>query len=369
MPIYLPAGDGYRALDQYLLDTGAEQIFLVCGRSLDRLALGRYFDTLEDRLNIRTVRFQGFTPNPRYEDAAVGAERFRAADCGLIAAVGGGSAMDVAKCIKLFAPLDPARPYLEQTLKPAPIPLLAIPTTAGTGSEATHFAVIYHQGRKLSVAHPDALPNAVLLDPSALEALPLYQRKATALDALCHAVESFWSRQASAESRDLARRAMALLLSYLESYLRNTPEGNAGMLQAANLAGQAINLTTTTAGHALSYGLTSLYGLAHGHAAALCVESLWPYMLAHISRAPRPAALAETFQALGEALDCAGPEAAEKVFHRLLVRLDLERPALRPGDLAKLMASVNIQRLQNTPIPLASTDIEALYRQILAPGA
>ena len=276
--------------------------------------------------------------------------------------------MDVAKCVKLFAPMDPARSYLEQAPGDSPVPLLAIPTTAGTGSEATHFAVLYHQGRKLSVSHPAALPDAVLLDPTALETLPLYQRKATALDALCHAVESFWSRRTSPESQAFSRQALALLLPSLEPYLENRPEGNAGMLQAAHLAGKAINLTTTTAGHALCYGLTGLYGLAHGHAAALCVEALWPFLLAHTGRAPQPAALEETLRALGEAMGCATAAEAAERYSALLARLALERPVLRPGDLGRLTDLVNLQRLQNTPIPLDRGDIETLYRQILAPA-
>lgn len=110
------------------------------------------------------------------------------------------------------------------------------------------------------------------LTPGALKTLPAYQRKSTMLDALCHAVESFWSVHATAESKAYSRDALKMIRRYAEDYLANCDEGNAGMLLAANTAGKAINLTQTTAGHAMCYKLTSLYGLAHGHAAALCVK-------------------------------------------------------------------------------------------------
>ena len=144
----------YRELDGWLRETGAERLFLVCGSSLRTWRLGGYFDALEERLGIQVVRFSGFRPNPRYEEAEAAEAAFRAAGCQALAAVGGGSALDVAKCVKLWAERDP-------------IPFLAVPTTAGTGSEATRYAVVYRRGEKQSIAHERCLPSAVMLDPAA----------------------------------------------------------------------------------------------------------------------------------------------------------------------------------------------------------
>ncbi len=303
MQLYLPPDNRYRALDQYLMDGKIRRIFLVCGKSLRRLPAGAYFEALEVRLGIRVVTFSDFSPNPSYESVVDGTSRFREAGCDFIAAAGGGSAIDVAKCVKRFANMELTRNCLEQTAAPGDASLLAIPTTAGTGSEATRFAVIYYQGRKQSVAHDDCLPNAVLLDPRLLETLPEYHRKASMLDALCHAVESVWSLRASPESRDYAYRAIRQLLGSMDDYLQNTPDGNLNMLEAANLAGKAINLAQTTAGHALCYGLTSLYGLAHGHAAALCVRRLWPYMVQNVKLSATVGD--KTYQFVADAADAA----------------------------------------------------------------
>jgi alcohol dehydrogenase class IV len=198
-------------------------------------------------------------------------------------AIGGGSAMDVAKCVKLYC----ATPgngadgsFLKEEPVSARIPFLAMPTTAGTGSEATRYAVIYYEGKKQSVTHDSLIPETVLMDPACLKTLPLYQRKATMMDALCHAIESFWSVNSTEESKAYSRKAVKGVLKNIEAYLKNTEEGNAGMLVAAHEAGKAINITQTTAGHAMCYKITNLFNCAHGHAKAEVTVELYK-LLAH----------------------------------------------------------------------------------------
>lgn len=342
----------YRELDGWLRETGAERLFLVCGNSLETWRLGGYFDALEERLGIQVVRFSGFRPNPRYEEAEAAEAAFRAAGCQALAAVGGGSALDVAKCVKLWAEGDP-------------IPFLAVPTTAGTGSEATRYAVVYRRGEKQSIAHERCLPSAVMLDPAALESLPDYHRKASMLDALCHGIESFWSVRAGEESRELSRRAVRAVWEHLDGYLSNTPPGNAGMLEAAHLAGRAIDRAQTTAGHAMCYKLTTLYGTAHGHGAALCVAALWPHMAERAAGTPLEAVLLR----LAEAMGCETVEASIARFQALLRRLELKRPAARREDFAILRTSVNPERLKNHPLPLEEETVDRLYHQILSEEA
>lgn len=358
--ILRPEGN-YRELDAYFRESGARRLFLVCGSSIRKLRVGRYFDTLAERTGIETVRFSGFLPNPRYEEAVRALECYRESGCNAIAAVGGGSAMDVAKCVKLWADMGPRQSYLEQAPVPNRIPFLAVPTTAGTGSEATRFAVIYRGGEKRSVSHGSGIPGAVLLDPTALESLPDYHRKSSMLDALCHGIESFWSLRADAESREISRQALERLRENWNGYIQNTPAGNAGMLEAAHLAGRAIDRTQTTAGHAMCYKLTALYRIAHGHAAGLCVRALWPYMAERAAGTE----LEAVFQALAEAFGCADTGEALGEYERLWERLGLETPEPEAGDLEILKHSVNAERLKNNPIPLDMETIDRLYRRIL----
>lgn len=247
---------------------------------------------------------------------------------------------------------------------------LAVPTTAGSGSEATRFAVLYRRGRKLSISDESCLPSAVLFDPSALDTLPDYPKKAAMLDALCHGVESYWSVYSTGESRGYSRRALQLLLAGWEGYLNGDSGSGSDMLRAAYLAGKAINIAKTTAGHAMCYQLTSRYGAAHGHAAALCVSALWPYMLEHIQDCidPRgPAYLCGIFQEIADAMGCDTPEQAAERFQILLQGLGLRPPAAESAAFDRLTASVAPERLCNHPIMLDSSAIKALYRRICIP--
>ena len=355
-----------------------QHVFLVCGRSIRFLRLNDYFSSLEERLGIRVTRFSDYKPNPAYESAVKGTELFRKEGCDCIVAVGGGSAMDVAKCVKLFATLDPSVSYLEQSYEDNGIPFLAVPTTAGTGSEATHFAVIYDGGKKLSVAHESSVPQAVVFDPSVLASLPDYQRRATMMDALCHAIESCWSVKADEKSREIAKEAIWQVLSAKDAYLANAPEGNRDMLLAANLAGKAINLTQTTAGHAMCYRLTGIFGISHGHAAALCVSVLWPFMIKHAGECIDPEGADTLRQVFAELADLWGTltmQEAAAQFGILVKELGLDT-LKKPDDetagpveaskevIDELADSVNLQRLKNNPVALTRDEIVFLYKEI-----
>lgn len=300
-----------------------KKIFLVCGKSFDKLAFA------DDIKRLNPVRFGNFRPNPLYEEVLDGVEQFNKFECDMILAVGGGSAMDVAKSIKYYSKSNAE--------------IIAIPTTSGTGSESTHFAVIYQDGVKQSVADLSLLPEIVILEPSTLENVPEYIRKATMLDALCHAIESYWAKKSTDESKAIARSAIEQILANKKSYLANEASGNAGMLKAANLAGQAINLTTTTAGHAMCYKITSLYGFAHGHAAALCLPEVWK-----VNKTEIPGITLEEFIELFEGLDLAYPVSET-----------------REKDLDILVDSVNPQRLGNNPIALDKDTIRQMYERII----
>ena len=355
-------------IEKILRDRGTSSVLLVCGNSFRRQELYKRLKEAVEKAGAKLTEFSNFAPNPKYESVVEGIQTFLEHQCGFIVAAGGGSAMDVAKCIKLFQNMDLDQNCLEQEITNTAIPLLAIPTTAGTGSEATRFAVIYYKGNKQSVGHPGCIPEYVLLDASLLETLPDYQKKATMLDALCHALESYWSVNSTKESREYAAEAIREVFRHREAYLANGRSGNEGMLLAANTAGCAINITQTTAGHAMCYKLTTLYGLAHGHAAAFCVAVLWPYMTAHTEDCIDPRGetyLKEMFQELAEVMGCADEKAAVRKYQEFLKELNLPAPVFKEEqELEILKRSVNPERLKNNPVRLTEETLEELYRQI-----
>lgn len=298
-------------------------------------------------------------------------ELFHRESCDGIIAVGGGSAIDVAKCIKLYSDLPGdggEGSWLKETIIPNEIPFLAMPTTSGTGSEATRFAVIYYEGLKQSVSDYSCIPGIVLMDASMLKTLPGYQKKATMMDALCHAIESFWSVNSTEESKEYSKAAIHGVIENMNSYLANTDEGNAGMLIAANTAGKAINITQTTAGHAMCYKITSLFGCAHGHAAALCDRVLFPWMVENVERCSdlRGAAyLAQTLDEIGQAMGCTDAKSGAVKLKSIFDCLGLEVPTATVEQFEILKNSVNPVRLKNHPITLDVDTIDALYHSIL----
>lgn len=367
----LEANGSYEILDSWFAENRVSRAMLVCGKSIQRQKIHGYFEEVPRRLGVQILRFTDFAPNPLYESVREGVELFRQNRCDAIIAVGGGSAMDVAKCIKLYSRMDgdgAEGAYLSQTIIPNEIPFLAMPTTAGTGSEATRFAVIYYEGAKQSVSDPSCIPGTVLMDSSVLKTLPEYQKKATMMDALCHAVESFWSVNSTEESREYSRKAIRQITGSMEAYLANRDSGNAQMLLAAHTAGRAINITQTTAGHAMCYKITSLFGCAHGHAAALCVRVLFPWMIRNAERCSDPRGvkyLKQTLDEIGQALG--GADAAEGAarFEEIFSGLGLEVPAATEEQYALLQTSVNPVRLKNHPIALDNETIGQLYHEIL----
>jgi len=359
----------YLEIEKLFNQGGIRSVLLVCGNSFRKQELyKRLCDTVKSS-GIQLTEFSDFQPNPQYESVIKGADIFQREKCDFIIAAGGGSAMDVAKCIKLFYNMNKDESCLEQKITDNKVPILAIPTTAGTGSEATCFAVIYYKGNKQSVEHASCVPQYVFLDASLLDTLPEYQRKATMLDAFCHAVESYWSVNSTDRSKEYAAKAICEILKYQKQYLDNEKAGNEGMLKAANLAGCAINITRTTAAHAMCYKLTGLYGLAHGHAAAYCLAVLWPYMAEHTERcidSRGEAYLNKMFEELAGVMGCVTVKGAVEKYQALLERLSLPVPKLRnEEELDILKKSVNPDRLKNNPVPLTEKILENLYRQIL----
>ena len=350
----------YEELDTYL----GEKVLLVCDSSIKFLKINEYFN---GKVNI--VRFSDFVPNPLYESVVKGVELFHKEKCDTIIAVGGGSAMDVAKCIKLYSNMNSDENYLKQKIVPNDVPLIAVPTTAGTGSEATRYAVIYYEGEKQSIADYSCIPSIVLFDTSVLETLPLYQKKATLMDAMCHSIESFWSVNSTDESKQYSKEALSLVVNNYKDYLAGDNSKNELMLKASHIAGKAINITQTTAGHAMSYKLTSLFKIAHGHAAALCIKGIWPFMVKHTGNfidARGEGYLKNTFGEIADAMGCTCVEGAIEKFRDIVDELELSVPEnVTDKDYEVLKNSVNPVRLKNNPVALSVEDINIIYHDIL----
>lgn len=356
---------GIKHLSEALKDS--KKVFLVCDSSFPFLNIKEDIEGIALPYTI----FDDFTPNPLYEDVCKGIKLFNAKGCDTIIAVGGGSSIDVAKCIKLYCKMSDDRLYLEQEYKDTGVKLIAIPTTAGTGSESTRYAVIYYDGKKQSVTHESIIPDVAILEPKVLKTLPLYQKKCTMMDALCQGIESWWSVNSTDESKEYSKIAVESIMKWWKEYIfENTDESAQHIMNAANYAGRAICITQTTAPHAFSYKITSLYGLPHGHAVAVCLPEIWAFMIQNpdlcIDKRGKDY-LERIFHQIAQSMDVATPQDAVLCFRKMMKEMSLANPVStnKEQKVDILSHSVNPIRLKNNPVKLDEDNIRSLYLDII----
>ena len=367
--------NGIDQLPAILKKVGCEKLFLVVDSSYPFLNIKDVIVTLLEK---ERVMFSDFTPNPLYEQVCNGIELLKSSNCDTILAVGGGSAIDVAKCIKLAvlaeegnAAIIPPLVSTRVACDGAKLPFIAIPTTAGTGSESTHNAVMYYEGAKQTVTNDGVLPDYAVLEPSVLKTLPLYQKKCTMMDALCQGIESWWSVNSTEESYEYSRKTIELIMANWRKYIfENDDEAAKQIMLAANYGGRAINITQTTAAHAFSYKITSLYKLPHGHAVAVCLPVIWQYMIGTFSRCIDPRGmdyLEEIFHEISLAMGCSNPNEAIDLFEKMMAEMELYNPVAgdRESELKALSTSVNPVRLKNNPVGINEEEALMLYNVII----
>lgn len=351
----------YQQIPSLLRHAGARKPLLVGGQSFE----GSFIRSFLDESGLDFVRFTGYSANPKLEEVKAGLKVFLDEGCDSIVSVGGGSAIDVAKCIQILAAADSEDfPAFGAALSRR-IPHLCVPTSAGTGSESTHFAVVYIDGEKNSIAHDVLVPDWVILEPRLLESLPEYHKKSALLDAFSQCIESSWAASATEESIGYAMQGIRLIVDNFFPYFHKGGFDEAAarsILIAANFGGKAINLTKTTAPHAMSYKMTELYGLAHGHAVALCLVGVWRYFNKLVTdRTPEGLAVEPALDRIATALETSRSGAVDKLAV-MLQALQMPAPALGgPDNLDLLVASVNQERLGNSPVPLSADEIKAVY--------
>ncbi len=336
--------------------------FLCCGRSFEKTPAFEYL-----RSNFDLTVWDRIRPNPRFEDMLEAAELFKKEKCDYMIGAGGGSPLDSAKMIKLLVTNDP-KIALTEPMRDNDIGFFAIPTTSGTGSEATKYSVFYvHENRKHSVSNDAFLPDYILLDESFIKTVPPYQRRATCLDALSHAIESYWSVKSNAESRKYAEKAIRLFVRNKAEYMANEDSANRGMLMASYYGGRAINMTSTTSAHAMCYNITMNCSTAHGHSVAVCLAEIWKYMNEHNERVNDPRGqeyVLKTLDELGVLLGGKNSRDGAEIFASLLREFELKQPVAAPPQVKEFVISVNPAKLLSNPTVLEGNDIEKIYNMV-----
>lgn len=339
------------------------RILIVCTKSFLNSYVINDIKNISDNVYV----FSNFSPNPTVDNVKEAINCFKKNKCNFIISLGGGSAIDIAKCVKAWINLDSKKDYFKQNIIANDILHLSIPTTAGTGSEATHFLVVYDENNtKHSIAHQSLIPDYVYLNPEFLDSLPDYQKKSTMLDAMCQSIESYWAINSDKESKKYAEEALELILKYYDEYIKGITKVNKYIFKAANLSGKAINISKTTAPHAMSYKITSLYHLSHGHAVAVLLPYVWEFMFNNIDKSDNKDNLEMAFNDLNKIFDSKNSkETIEKIFN-IYNNLNIQyKGIIKKEDIDILTSSVNIERLNNNPIYLHKEDIKNIYLKLV----
>lgn len=317
------------------------------------------------------LRWSEFAANTDSADLRVGLAHMRDFQPDLVLGVGGGSAMDMSKLLSAYRDVrdDEVLHAIRAGRKAERRreKLFLVPTTSGSGAEATHFAVVYIGNDKYSIGGPAMRPDAIALDPTLSVSGSAYQRATSGVDAVAQAIESLWAAGANDRSRFYARAALRLLLPCIRAYVNEAvPESSRAMCIGSHLAGRAIDVSRTTAAHALSYGITKTYGVSHGHAVAL---TLGAFIEAHAEPAKErlqpgiePEDHAAAMRHILGALGASTGAQARRRFTALLGQIGLD-PSLSnagadtPAGRTTLAASVNAERLGNNPVAFSQSEL------------
>ena len=343
------------ALPEVLADRGITRCVAVCDPFLAE-PVGR----LAEQIPAICAVFSEVEPNPQLAGAAAVAALVRAQDADGVVGIGGGSTMDTAKFAAAIArDGGPAEDYF-RGLRPFPaahIPVVTVPTTAGTGSEVTQVSVMSCGREKKTINHPAFMPAAAIVDPELTFSVPPRTTMNTGLDALAHALEGFWSKNHQPISDLMAKEAVRLVLENLEAawWDGSDAEARENMSLAALLGGLAFALPKTAGSHACSYPLSEDYGLPHGEACAFTLDSF-----VRINADPR-------LEALCRAAGLSGTgELAERIAYlKKLAGLRTRLSELGGVDLDKLAHDSAVHPLmKNNPVSMDEAALRRMFEAL-----
>ena len=289
VPVQIITGKGCVAANSDIFKSAGKRCLIVTGKSAAKKS-----GALDDLIAVLTEAdighavFDGIEQNPSYASCLTAATVAKDMDADFVVGIGGGSPLDAAKAIAVLSACKDtsAEALFSMKWDATPLPVIAIGTTAGTGSEVTPVAVITNpEGRKLSIRAASIYPIAALGDASYTTSLSTAFTRSTALDALAHCLESYFNRTANDISKLFAQRGIAILVKMLEKTGNSDADAlsfddREALYIASLYGGLAISVTGTAFPHALGYFLSEQYGIPHGNACAVYLEDFIAYNVA-----------------------------------------------------------------------------------------
>ncbi len=375
-PILFVGPDSAQRLCDLIASSGYRRVLIATDSILAGLGL---IEPLRGRMighGVDVVVFDGIIPDPTDDVLERGSAAVRAHGSDAILAVGGGSSIDAAKVIAAMATTGKSPRKLVGMLKVSkpPLPLYAIPTTAGTGSEVTVAAVVTDpvKHEKAAVIDPKLVPLAAALDPLMMKGMPKPITAATGMDALTHAIEAYINRWPHPETPALCVSAVRLIFANLPRAYENGDdlEAREAMALASLYAGLAFTKAYVGYVHAFSHKLGGTYGVPHG----LCNAIVLPFVLDFVQDSDYARSrLAELALAIGAGTEGESPEVlAQRFIDRVralnaMLGVPKEIAALQASDLNKVARAAMIEASRDYPVPKGMTlgEAEAVLRQML----
>ena len=361
--------DSNNSLDQLrtnILKDNPKNILLFTGKKSFKScgAKEKIKDALKD---FSFLRYSDFNINPSYSDLIKCLNLLKGQFFDYTIGLGGGSVIDFAKLVNIGLHNDQVFtnfPNHINEIEKKGNKFIAIPTTSGSGTEATHFAVLYHNKKKFSISHKFLYPDVVFLDSTLTYSINSYQTAISGIDAFCQAIESYWSINSTEESLKYSLSSLKLILKFLHKAVNNNCRiSKKNMIYASYLAGKAINISKTTGAHALSYFLTTNYSIPHGQAVALTIAEWYSYNINNKEKLIDKRGLKyyenkmNKMNSLFSESDDKIIESIKKFIRKCNLSVKLSDFSIEHKHLSELINNVNLQRLSNNPISIEKKEL------------
>ena len=361
-------------LELFINNENFKKIFILVGKKSYKLS--GINKTLEKLLEKKTIKFYFKQSSfPECFELLQIINSIKKFSPDLIIAAGGGSVLDYAKIARVLQDeedLDKKIIKSNYILKKFSTKLLAIPTTAGSGAEVTSNAVIYVNKIKYSVEGELIKPDFFFLIPDFIRGASNEIKSAAGFDAISQSIESLIAKKSNKESVDYAKRSLEISLKYFLRFLENpNHENTCAMSFAANLSGRAINISKTTAPHAVSYPFTSIFNISHGHAVSLTLNEFLRFNYLNFKHAKCDFDLKKRYEILFNLANDNSFNDLDKHLLNLKKRANLESDFNRLGinsenSFSRIMSGINILRLSNNPVDLDHNDIKNILNKVAA---
>lgn len=312
--------------------------------------------------------FSDFSPNPDVTEVDKAAALIREKHLKFVVAMGGGSAMDLAKSAASIAFTNDSIADYHGTGKAMPqehLPIIAVPTTAGTGSEVTCVSVLANRalGKKAPIVSDGFFPSVAIIDPELTYSVPPHVTASTGMDVLSQAIEGYWSKGHQPICDACAIHAAPLVFKYLPIAVAepDNAEARQKMCEASVIAGLAFTLPKTTSSHACSFPLTNIYGIPHGEACGLTLD--W---FARVNADAQHGRVQEFARAIGFKNVDAMADAIQELKVKVGLRTGLKDLNLNAEQIADLVRISRHPNLYNNPVEIADDMLQDMYEHLAA---